>query len=67
MNELSTFSNFSGLNPNSKNSEIAGIGFLNGVHVALCGMKCVNLNNEAAKILGVQFSYNRNLELDKIF
>ena len=30
-------------------------------------MKCVNLNNKTVKILGVHFSYNRNLEQDKNF
>ena len=30
-------------------------------------MKCFNLNNETVKILGVHFSYNKNLEQDKIF
>ena len=30
-------------------------------------MKCVNLNNETVKILGVHFSYNKNLEQDKKF
>ena len=45
-----------------------GIGVLNGVQVALCDMKCVNLNNETVKILGAHFSYNKNLEQDqKIF
>ena len=43
MNELNTFSNFSGLKPNKTKCETAGIGVLNGVQVALCGMKCVNL------------------------
>ena len=28
-------------------------------------MKCVNLNNETVKILGVHFSYNKNLEQGK--
>ena len=67
MNELNTFSNFSGLKPNKTKCEIAGIGVLNGVQVALCGMKCVNLNNETVKILGVHFSRNKNLEQDKNF
>ena len=30
-------------------------------------MKCVNLNNETVKILGVHFSYDKNLEQDKKF
>ena len=67
MNELNTFSNFSGLKPNKTKCEIAGIGALNGVQVALCGMKCVNLNNKIVKILGVYFSYNKNIQQDKNF
>ena len=67
MNELNIFSNISGLKPNKTKCEIAAIGVLNGVQVALCGMKCANLNNETVKILGVHFSYNKNLEQDKYF
>ena len=67
MNELNTFSNFLELKPNKTKYEIAGIGVLNGVQEALCGMKCVNLNNETVKILGIHFSYNKNLEQDKNF
>ena len=52
--ELNTFSKFSGLKPNERKSETAGIGVLNGVQVRFCDMKCVNLNNETVKILGVQ-------------
>ena len=67
MNELNTFSNFAGLKPNKAKYEIVGIGVLNGVQVTLCGMKCVNLNNETVKMLGVHFSHNKNLEQDKKF
>ena len=38
MSELNTFSNFSGLKPNKTKCEIAGIGVLNGVQVAFCGI-----------------------------
>ena len=62
MSELNTFSKFSGLKPNKTKCEIAGIGVLNGVQVATCGIKCVNINNETVKILCVHFSYNKNLE-----
>ena len=34
---------FSGLEPNKCKCEIAGIGVLKGVQIALCGMECVNL------------------------
>ena len=62
INELNTFSNFSGLKPNKTKWEIRGIGILNRVQVALCSMKCVNLNNETKTIIGIYFSYNKNLE-----
>ena len=67
MNELNTFSNFEGLKPNKTKYKIASIGVLNGVQVALCRMTCVNLDNETLKILGVNFSYSKNLEQDKHF
>ena len=67
MNELNTFSNFSGLKPNKTKCEIAGIGILNEVQVTLCGMRYVNLNNETVKILDIHFSHNKNLEQDKNF
>ena len=62
MNELNTFANFSGVKPNKAKYEIASIGVVNGVQVALCGRKCVNFNNEIVRLLGVHFSYNKNLE-----
>ena len=45
------FSFFSGLKPNKSKCEIAGIGLLKGVNVALCGMECVNLEKDTIKIL----------------
>ena len=65
MSELNAFSSFPGLKPNKTKCAIAGIGVLNGVQMALCGMKCVNIINETMKILDVYFSYNKNLEQDK--
>ena len=58
MNELNAFPNFSGLKPNKTKCEIASIGVLNRVQVALClcGKKCVILNNEIVKILGFHSS-----------
>ena len=61
------FSLFSGLKINKTKCEIAGIGVLKGVKLALCGMKCVNLNNDAIKILGICYSYDRKLENEKNF
>ena len=62
-----TFSMFSGLKPNKSKCEIAGIGALKGVQVALCGMECIDLTNKAIKILGVCYSYNQNLENQENF
>ena len=53
---FNTFSLFSGLKPNLTKCEIAGIGALKGVQVAVCGVKCIDLCNEAIKILGTFFS-----------
>ena len=67
MSELNTFSKLSGLKPNKTKCEITGIPVLNGVQVALCGLKCVNLNNETVKILVFHFLYNKNIEQNKNF
>ena len=67
MNELNTFSKFSELKPNKTNCETAGIGVLNGVQMAFCGMKCVNLNNETVNILGVRLRIIKILRKIKTF
>ena len=59
--------NFSGLKPNNKKCKISGISVLHRVQKTLCDMKCVHLNNEIVKILGVHLSYNKNFEQDKNF
>ena len=61
------FSKYSGLKANKSKCEIAGIGVLKGVKVALCGMKNIDLNNETVKILGIHFSYNKKLEQEENF
>ena len=61
------FSLFSGLKPNKSKCEIAGIGLLKGVNVALCGMECVDLKKDTIKILGIHYSYNQALENDQNF
>ena len=61
------FSYFSGLKPNLTKSEIAGIGVLKGVKVAVCGMRCIDLNVDTLKILGTHFSYNKKLKEEKNF
>ena len=47
--------------------EVAGIGVMKGVKVALCDVKCVNFLTNAIKILGICFSYNKKLENEKSF
>ena len=61
------FSYFSGLKPNLTKSEIASIGVLKGVQVAVCGMCCIDLKIDTLKILGTHFSYNKKLKEEKNF
>ena len=53
------FSDFWGLKSNTTNCEIAGTDLLKGVQVAVCGMRCIDLRNEAIKILGIYFSHSQ--------
>ena len=66
MNELNTFSNFSGLKFNKTKFAIASIGVLNGLQMELCALKCVNFNNQTMKILRVHLLYHKNLEQVKM-
>ena len=61
------FSLFSGLKPNKSKCEVAGIGALKGVSVALCGMECIDLTTKTIKILGIHFSYNNNVKNNENF
>ena len=61
------FSCFSGLKPNLRKSEIAGIGILKGFQVAVCGMRCIDLNVDTLKILGIHFPYKEKLKEEKNF
>ena len=57
LNEIKSFSNFSWLQLNLEDKcEIAGIGILKNVYVALCGMKNINLTKESIKNLGVHIT-----------
>ena len=51
VNSFHIFSSFSRLTPNLSKCEIAGIGVLKGVKVAVCGIQCVDLVLDAIKIL----------------
>ena len=59
METFSTFSQYSCLKPNYEKCEIAGIGVLKSVKVAVCGMKCVDLCKDTIRITGVHSSYNK--------
>ena len=65
INSYHIFSRFSGLRPNLSKCEIAGIGVLKGVKVAVCGMQYVDLVLDTIKILGTHFSYNEKLKEDE--
>ena len=55
-----------GLKPNTTKCEIVGIGVLKGLQATVCGMKCIDLRNEAIKILVVYFSYSQKIKDNKI-
>ena len=65
LNTISLFSLFSGLKPNLSKCEAAGIGLLKGVKVAVCRIKCIDLIQDAIKILGIFFSYNKDIKLQQ--
>ena len=50
---------FSGLKPNIAKCKTAGLGPLQGVLEAVCGLITVDLTNDAIIILGKHFSYNK--------
>ena len=61
------FSDFSGLKANTTKCKIAGTDVLKGIQSTVCRMKCIDLRNEAVKILGVYFSYNQKIRDQKSF
>ena len=68
LNDIKSFSNFSGLRLNLDKCEIAGIGILKNVNVALCGvalcgMKNINLTKESIKFLQYIFLITRNFKM----
>ena len=38
---------------------------LKGVQVMVCGLRCIDLNNDSSKVLGTHFSYNEKLKEEK--
>ena len=61
------FSSFSDLNPNMPKCDIAGIGSVKGVERAACGMKNTDLTKDAVKIIGIKFSYNKDIQSELNF
>ena len=62
MKTFNVFSTFSGLKPKKGKCEIAGLGALKGVKLALCGMEYIDLMFNAIRILGVYYSYDKDFE-----
>ena len=67
---FSTFSFFLGLKSNLTKCEIARIVALKGVQLAACGMKCIDLHNEAIKYFVTSHTTTQkknNLTSSKLF
>ena len=62
---LSHYSKYSGLKLSFFKSEISRIESLKGVELAICDIKCVKLKINTIKTLGIHFSYNNKLSMEK--
>ena len=60
------FSKVLGLKFNSSKYEVWN-GDLKGINLTLCGLQYINIKKESLKILGIHFSYNKELEQEKHF
>ena len=67
METFSTLSQYSCLKSNYEKWEIAGIGVLKSVKVAVSGMKCVDLCKDTIRITRLHFSYNKTKQDEKKF
>ena len=67
LNTINYFSSFMVLKLNLSKCEVARIGALKGVKVAICGIKCIDLTKEAIKVSGVSVCYDKNLQLESNF
>ena len=61
MKSFKLFSKFFGLKPYILTCEVAAIGSLKGVKMAVCCIKCVSLKTETIKRLGIHSFYNQKL------
>ena len=66
-NTFQLFSKFSGLKLNNSKCEICGIGVKKGDKTALCGFKNIDLTTDSIRVLGVHFSYNNDVSLQRNF
>ena len=61
----------SSLKPYQAKYKIAGIGVLQGISLAICGMDCIDFTKKKKKkeirILGVHSCYNKKLETEENF
>ena len=64
---IDSYSAYSGLKPNISKCDATGIGVLKGVKVTICGFHCINLKTKAIKILGIYFSYDKNIQFKNNF
>ena len=62
INSFHIFSRFSRLRPNLSKCEIAIIGVLKRVKVAVCGIQCVDLVLDTVEILGTHFPCNEKMK-----
>ena len=64
---FNTFFFFSRLKSHLTKRGIAGIEALNGVQLDVCGIKCIDLRNEAIKVLGTYFSCKKTIKEESNF
>ena len=62
---MTIFSYSSGLKPNLIKFETVGIRVLKGVQLAVCGMRCIDLNNDTLKIFATHFPGNKKMNEEK--
>ena len=67
INTFATFSKQLDLKPKHEKCEIAGIGVMKSVKMAVFGMKCIDLCNDTIKITGIHFSYKKKKPNEKKF
>ena len=67
MNVFHNFSVYYCLKPNKFKCEIVGIGVLKGLSMKLCKMEFGDLTKDSINFLGIDFSYNKNIESEANF